>query len=266
MITFYQTDDHRFIDSFPPGSLFVQLQSIEGEVHRELAARRTFKFTHEGTNYFAKVHSGVGWLEMIKNWIRFRAPVLGAGNEWHALRRMQDAGLLVPSPVALEVDGWDPARQHSVIVMEALTNTVTLEDMAKDPITPLDRRRLVIRLASYIRSMHALGVNHRDLYICHFHLDHGDVNSALYLIDFHRAQCRDQVPYRWLVKDLGSLLFSSFDAGYTRMDLLCFIRRYSGKPLKDALKMDQLFWRDVLKRAQWLGHREGAPLPDWLTG
>lgn len=265
MITCYQTDDRGFVDAYPPGLLFARLRHAEGEVHRELPSRRTFRFEHQGISYFAKVHAGVGWLEMIKNWVRLRAPVLGASDEWRALRRLQDAGLSVPSPIALEVSGRNPAQQRSVIVMEALTNTVSLEDLAKEPITPRDRRKLVIRLADYIGKMHGLGVNHRDLYICHFHLGNGDVNGPLHLIDFHRAQCRDRVPYRWRVKDLGSLLFSALDAGYTRMDLLCFIRRYSRSSLRKCLTDDRVFWRDVRRRAQWLGHREGAPLPVWLS-
>ncbi len=265
MITYYHTDDQEFTEAYPAGSLYSLLQHTEGDVHRELPSRRTFRFTHQGINYFAKVHSGVGWLEMAKNWVRLRPPVLGAGDEWNALRRLQDAGLSVPAPIALEVHGWNPARQRSVIVMEALENTVTLEDLAKEAISPRDRRRLVIRLADYIRKMHALGVNHRDLYICHFHLEHGDVTRSLHLIDFHRAQCRAHVPYRWRVKDLGSLLFSALDARYTRPDLLCFIRRYSGLSLREALLRDRSMWRGVLRRARWLGEREGAPLPLWLT-
>ena len=38
-----------------------------------------------GSHYFAKIHHGVGWREILKNLLHLKLPVLGAENEWRAL-------------------------------------------------------------------------------------------------------------------------------------------------------------------------------------
>ena len=48
-------------------ALFEVMAHLDGEVYREVASRRTFRFEHDGKAYFAKVHFGVGWKEIIKN-------------------------------------------------------------------------------------------------------------------------------------------------------------------------------------------------------
>ena len=91
------------------------------------------------------------------------------------------------------------------------------------------------------RKMHRAGINHRDFYLCHFLMDEPlalDQAPVLHLIDLHRAQIRQNVPRRWLVKDLGGLLFSAFEKGLTSRDLLRFMRLYSDRPLREVLAKD----------------------------
>ncbi|NJN51498.1 MAG: hypothetical protein HC809_06680 [Gammaproteobacteria bacterium] len=51
---------------------------VRGEVFRDVGNRRTIKFDVEGKNFFIKVHTGVGWKEVIKNWLTLRRPVVDA--------------------------------------------------------------------------------------------------------------------------------------------------------------------------------------------
>jgi heptose I phosphotransferase len=104
--------------------------------------------------------------------------------------------------------------------------------------------------------MHENGMNHRDFYLCHFLLDKDfalsntiEDNTALFLIDLHRAQIRDKVPERWLVKDIGSLYFSALDIELSQRDVFRFIQYYSGSSLRESLLNRQDFWRKVQHRA-----------------
>ena len=111
--------------------------------------------------------------------------------------------------------------------------------------------------------MHTHGLNHRDCYFCHFHLDRSGVSGnpqsairnpkstelRLYVIDLHRAQIRRRTPRRWLIKDLAGLYFSALGIGLTRTDRLRFIRAYEQKPLREVLRDRRRFWRRVERTA-----------------
>src|SRR5690606_566010 len=79
---------------------FEAVEALRGEVFRELEARRTLRFECEGRAYFAKIHRGVGWFEIVENLVRGRIPVLGAANEFTAIRRLQALGVDTMRPVA----------------------------------------------------------------------------------------------------------------------------------------------------------------------
>ena len=48
---------------------FEILKDLNGTVYRQVQTRKTFRFEHNGKSYFAKVHTGVGWIEIFKNFI-----------------------------------------------------------------------------------------------------------------------------------------------------------------------------------------------------
>lgn len=239
--------------------VFGRLSALKGTVYREQEGRKTLRFTHDDKNYFVKLHGGVGWKEIIKNVIQFRIPVLGAQNEWRAIQRLGQLGIRTPALVGYGKKGWNPASLNSFVVMEELAHTVSLEDFCRDWRTiPPDnalKRALIIRVAKIARVMHEHGINHRDFYICHFLLDVSlgpegldPDNLELYLIDLHRAQIRRHTPWRWRVKDIAALYFSSMDIGLTQRDLLLFIKIYKDKPLRVALRQDRIFWFHVKRR------------------
>lgn len=223
---------------------FVSVESLQGEVFRELEARRTLRTEVDGRGYFVKIHRGVGWREILKNLVSFRLPVLGAGNEWRAIKRLAELGVDTMHGVAFGQRGRNPATQHSFIVTEELAPTVSLEDFCRDwPVSPPPvalKRALIRRVADMAGRMHRGGVNHRDFYICHFllHLDPEPTIGSfkLSLIDLHRAQVRSKTPRRWRDKDLASLYFSALDIGLTRRDCLRFLRDYFRQPLRAILR------------------------------
>ena len=83
-----------FSAQLPPGvDAFDYIMQLDGEMFRDIDNRRTLRFSLGGRRYFLKAHYGVGWKEIIKNLLQFRLPVLGARNEWRAIRRLQELGV-----------------------------------------------------------------------------------------------------------------------------------------------------------------------------
>ena len=242
---------------------FVAVEALRGEVFRELEARRTLRTEVAGRSYFVKIHRGIGWGEIVGNLLRLRLPVLGAGNEWRAIRRLAQLGVDTMHGVAFGERGANPATQHSFIVTEDLTPTVSLEDYCRDwpthqPAVAM-KYALIGRVAAMARRMHGGGVNHRVFYLCHFllHLDPAPTPTdlKLSLIDLHRAQIRNRLPRRWRDKDLAALYFSALDIGLTRRDLYRFLRLYFDRPLRRILREEAALLRWLSAEAERLRQR-----------
>lgn len=242
----------------PKENTFDRLMTVEGKVHRAVKNRRTVEFEVAGRRYFIKAHRGAGWREVLKNVLYGRAPIVSAEPEWRAIERLNRAGVATPGVAGKGLRGSAPANLESFIVMPALEGMLSLEELtanwrgASGRNRVLLKRALLVRLAEIARCMHGAGLNHRDFYLCHFLVPDRDwakwtpgSPTDLTLIDLHRVQSRDRVPARWLVKDLGGLLFSALDAGLTRRDLLRFIQAYRRQPLREVLKREGTFWRKV---------------------
>ncbi|MCW8964756.1 MAG: lipopolysaccharide core heptose(I) kinase RfaP [Gammaproteobacteria bacterium] len=246
---------------FTPNTIFEDMQTVEGEVYRTGKGRVTLRFTRNGDSFFLKRHTGIGWFEIFKDLLQGRLPIIGAMNEWRALERLQIMNISSLLPVAFGQRGMNPATQESFLVTRELTGTVSLEDLVKSWQERKDfihiKRALIPQVARMARRIHACGMNHRDMYICHIHvsqrwLDNPVSYPELFIIDLHRAQIRQSVPQRWLVKDIASLHFSSMDAGLTRNDRLRFMRAYRSMKLGQTLEIDKEFWADVQHRAERL--------------
>jgi len=245
---------------------FAQVGALRGTVYRDMKSRRTLQFTFENRNYFAKIHYGVGWREILKNLVVLKVPVLGADNEWCAIRRLNELGVETMTSVGFGSRGLNPARRESFILTEAIEETVSLEDYCADwPQQPplfVTKLRLLRELASISSTLHSNGICHRDYYLCHFLLHDQDAfregrveKPKLSLIDLHRAMIRQRLPMRWIVKDIAGLYFSALHIGLSRRDFLRFVKFYSGKTLRRALSDDRLFWTQVQERAHSLDRK-----------
>ena len=240
-------------------SLFDKVFHLEGEDFRLVKARRTFRFELEGRGYFAKVHHGIGWKEIIKDLIQFKMPILGAENEYRAIRHLESIGVPTMRCAAFGRRGINPARQESFIITDELKNMASLEDFVKDERFPQFRSQILDFLADALGRMHASGINHRDCYICHFLLDLNklaDDTVTLHVIDLHRAQIRKKVPFRYLVKDVAGILFSSFDLTPTPSEVTRFIGLYSRHNPELSLQNNPKFWQKVYKAARKLYKKE----------
>ena len=253
----------------PPEDPFQRVAELAGEEFRRVKSRRTFRVELMGRGFFVKRHLGVGWGEIVKNWLMFKRPVLGALNEYYAINRLRELGVPTMTAAACGCRGEDPATLESFLITEELADMVDLETLTSSwrdaPPPHAVRMDLIRAVANSVRDMHRGGVNHRDCYLCHYLTprDGADFGKKVYVIDLHRAQLRKRVPERYLVKDLAGLCFSSLDVGLTAREALRFIRLYTGNPLRHELKARGKFWADVLKTARKLYFKEfRRPAPE----
>ena len=246
---------------------FDVVRGLRGEVYRDQPDRRTVRFEVDGRGYFAKHHTGVGWREIVKNWLVLRRPVVDAANEFVACVGLGRAGVRVPTPAAFGSRGVNPAQRESFIVCDELAHYVSLarvtEQWLEAPPTFALKRRVIDATARLVREMHDARVVHRDLYLHHVFADEralarGDV--VLALVDLHRARIVPRVSRYWRLRDLAALFFWCLDRPFGRRDALRFISIYEQRPMREALRADARFWRDVERRAISLyrkGRRNG---------
>lgn len=261
MATTFLRDDLRAL--WGEDALFERVFALEGEVYRAIATRRTLRIEVDGRGYFAKLHRGVGWGEILKNLVTLRLPVVSARNEYAACRLLAQRGLRAPTVAAFGERGCNPARRESFIVCDALDGFVSLEeftaDWARNPPGSSDLRRLVMAVAEFARRFHAAGLVHRDFYLCHLLLDQAAWRAGrveLAVLDLHRARIFRTLPARWRKRDLAALLFSTLDLPIARRSWYRFVRTYTGRPLREVLARDGRFWRRVERRALAL-YRKG---------
>jgi heptose I phosphotransferase len=242
---------------------FAELEALRGTVYRQVAGRTTFRFELDGCGYFAKVHQGVGWREIVKNLLTLRRPVVDASNEFGAAMLLTRLGLDTLNVAAFGARGWNPATRRSFLVSDEIRDACSLEDYClrwpERPPPPNLKRALVTKVADVARVMHDGGTNHRDLYLCHLLIADPQAltpdnvaHARLYVIDLHRAQQRRRVPYRWLVRDLGALYYSAIDIGLTRRDVLRFLSGYFQQPVRDVLADHAKLLHAAARRARKL--------------
>ena len=235
---------------------FEMLMQLDGEIYRDVDGRKTLRFFVGGEGFFIKQHFGIGWGEIFKNLMQLKLPVLGARNEYLAIKKLKALDIDTMDLVDFAQRGVNPAKIKSYLVTRELDNTVSLEDYCQqwNQHKPdfLEKQILIKKVAEIAKKMHENGMNHRDLYICHFLMKKNarvTEDSVLFLIDLHRAQIRHSVPERWLVKDLAALYFSAINIGLTNQDLMRFIKWYRGDSLRNIMQQELEFWNQVERKA-----------------
>ncbi len=223
------------------GDAFAFVRELDGQVYRAMPDRTTLRFERAGRGYFLKYHKGVGWREIFKNLLFFRAPILGADNELAAIELLRSRGVDTMVAAGFGRSGCSPAARQSFLITQEIADAPSLEDVTAEwgdtPPPVAVKRRLIDTVAKQVRAMHEAGVNHRDLYLCHFLLRDGDMGAMrLALIDLHRAQIRSKVPERWRIKDLAALYSSAAHIRLTQKDFFRFVCAYYQLPLRQVLE------------------------------
>jgi heptose I phosphotransferase len=235
--------------------------ALSGEVVRSVARRETLRVELGGRFYYLKRHRGVGWLEVLKNWIVLKRPITGAANEFAACRHLEHARLTAPTVAAYAQTAGAPATRSSFVLCDALLGYEDLQTLTRrwleNPPDPFEKRRLVHLVADFARRFHAAGVVHRDFYLCHLLIHEDRAGDDLAVLDLHRALLFDTVPGRWQRRDLAALLFSALDLPLDRRSWLRFVRIYTGRPLQQVFTEEGPFWDRIYRRALSL-YRKGS--------
>ena len=239
---------------------FKYFMGLQGELYRNMNGRKTLRFFIGDKGFFIKQHFGIGWKEVFKNLSQLKLPVVGAKTEYNAIRFLHSLGIDTMDIVGFSQHGINPATIQSFLITKELDSTVSLEDYcvnwSNHPPSFCEKQLLLRKVAEIVKKMHKNGLNHRDLYICHFLMrktnKEVEDGSRLFLIDLHKAQIREKIPERWLIKDLSALYYSAMHIGLTRRDFLRFIKQYRGDSLRKTLESEALFWNKVEKKAHFL--------------
>jgi len=240
-----------FSNSIDP---FEKLREIEGIVYRQTANRVTKKFFLNDQEYFFKYHGPIGYKEVLKNILKFQLPTVSARPEWNALLKSKELGINTPKPLAIFEKGFNPANSESFIITKSIEPNISLEEVfesniAKE-ISASQKKTFIQGVASICRDLHLGGMNHRDLYLCHFLVDAKlDPKKTIYLIDLHRTQIRRKITERWLIKDIGGLYHSAIKFGITERDCYRFLMTYFNCSLRDLFSNQQTFMDKSRRRA-----------------
>ena len=249
---YLDNDIEKYFSSFEDP--FKKAKELDGDVYRKTANRITKKFVLNNKAYFLKYHGPIGYVEILKNILKFQLPTVSARREWNALRKLQSKGINCPSPIAICSKGINPAKSYSFIITESLEPNISIEDAFErkvvNKISAPEKRKIIERVGSICRDLHSIGLNHRDLYLCHFLIDATlNLDKPISLIDLHRVQIRNKVPERWIVKDIGGLYHSAIRFGITERDCYRFLMAYFNCSLEDLFSNHEGFIDKARKRA-----------------
>jgi UDP-glucose:(heptosyl)LPS alpha-1,3-glucosyltransferase len=237
---------------------FEDFMALQGYTVRAAANRKTMRINIGGSSYFIKQHEATGWREIVKNWLSFKRPIIGAMTEVRAIQALENIGIATTPIAAWGIQGQCAASQRSFLLTEDLGDIHSLEDICKNwrsqPATAETRQSMLIAVARLAKKFHAAGLCHRDFYLCHIALQRSaplTADSEFYLLDLHRV-LQGVSPHGTAVrKDIAGLIFSCMDFGFTRQDWQVFQAHY--------LPQTEEFWALAFERAERLHAKFHSP-------
>ncbi len=136
---------------------------------------------------------------------------------------------------ALAVEGIPTAKLAAFGRMMDRRSFVILQDLAG--FTPADKavaagtpfQSIGGAIADIVAHLHARGLHHRDLYLCHFMIRAADGQVAVRLIDTARVKRLPGIftRRRWIVKDLAQFWYSTLSLPISDAERLAWLKRYA---------------------------------------
>jgi heptose I phosphotransferase len=251
-----------------------------GEPFRQAAGRLTVRveLPEPGGGrraLYVKRYTSVPLAMRLHRTLSLNPPVSQARREAGGIARLADLGIAAMRPVAFGEELPNRGRaERSCLITEEVGGATQADKFCEAEFAPPcssrktgAKRRLVRAMGDLARRLHAARLSHRDFYLCHIlvrPVDGGE--PVLHLIDLQRlTRHRRRMGRRWIVKDLGALLFSSWPSPathvrsnvFTDTDRMRFVRAYFGTPRLTAEQKAVV--RAVVAKALWIArHEEGC--------
>lgn len=209
----------------------------------------------EKRTFFLKRYAPLTSEDRLRAYLRLKRPAPGAIQEWHAMWTFLQLGLPGPVPVAWGQDGGS-----SLVLSEGVSHVMKLSEWAernfikgshRNTQVLMAKRKIIEEIANIVGRIHAEGLHHQDLYLCHFLCGSEQKCLPLILIDLQRVEQHRRLPRRWQVKDLAQLHFSS--AQYiSRQDILRFWKVYNSIYCTGRRIIP--LWHSILRKSQRIRH------------
>jgi hypothetical protein len=155
----------------------------------------------------------------------------------------------------LTIAAWGrlPDRR-SFVITEDLSGHEPADTLIEKRIVPFDAFRDVT--ADLAAKLHAAGLHHRDLYLCHFfaRVENARVTDVK-LIDAARVRMLPAWLFRtrWIVKDLAQFSYSAQRLGVDERQLKAWLARYAGQRKMDDVDR----WRAKIgAKVRWIAKHD----------
>jgi hypothetical protein len=188
----------------------------------------------------------------VKRYTAVRAPgQTPAEKEVAGIRLLQDATIPTVPLVAWGV----LADRRSFVIVDDLADYRPGDKLIEAGGASFDQ--LLEPTADLAAKLHASGLHHRDLYLCHFFIPGApDDASPLRLIDCARVKRLPRLftRYRWVVKDLAQFWYSTLKhPEITDEQRLAWLRRYAEKAGgADAQRLRS----SIARKVAWIGRHD----------
>ncbi len=152
--------------------------------------------------------------------------------EWKSHLICERLGIPVPTLVAW---GFSANPVRSCLVTHEIENCLSLEKLIQMGCLPTQfaqRNRLIRQIAQIARTLHTQGYCHKDFYSGHLLIQTKSLTdfskATTYLIDLQRIAPLTVLKWRWRIKDLSQLDFTTQYPEIRLKDRLRFIHEYLG--------------------------------------
>ncbi len=184
--------------------------------------------------FYLKRHHGPGLLGRLARGSGISRKVSAGRQELINVLHLKRAELATMNVAAV---GEGEGGAGSFIMVEELLGYEPLDGFLKGFLARTDqpgwlqtKRELIRAVGSYVRKLHAAGMDHRDLYLCHLFVRPEDPAESLSLIDLQRICKLRRIRWRGKLKDLAALNYSAGQVGISRTDRLRFALEYFQRP------------------------------------
>ena len=199
-----------------------------------LGHRQRLRVELNSTTVYIKRYDRAGRAEWLRQLVCRRSAGGACEFDFSAAIELAQNNINIARPIAFGVEPNTTIRPKSFVIFEELPDADALERLL--PNTANDKKNkyrlldnkpgLIEQLAKLIGRMHRAGYCHRDMYLSHIFLCRDSAGEEfLALIDLQRVFRPRIRQYRWQVKDLAQLYYSS-KKYVSQKDIVRFMRCY----------------------------------------